>query len=119
MADGASRRETYEAKPSGAAIYTCPMHPEIEQDHPGSCPKCGMALETKTIQAGDEEDDSELRDMSRRFWVGLALGLPVLILAMGPMVGFRLLSPGVSIWAQFVLSSPVVLWSGWPFFQRG
>ena len=95
------------------------MHPEIEQDHPGSCPKCGMALEPKVIQAGEKEDDSELNDMSRRFWVGLVLGLPVLILAMAPMVGLEILSPQVSVWIQFLLATPVVLWSGWPFFQRG
>ena len=108
-----------EPPPLAASIYTCPMHPEIEQNHPGSCPKCGMALEPKVIQAGDEEDDSELNDMSRRFWVGLVLGLPVLILAMAPMVGLELLSPQVSVWIQFLLTTPVVLWSGWPFFHRG
>ncbi len=108
-----------EPPPLAASIYTCPMHPEIEQNHPGSCPKCGMALEPKVIEAGDEEDDSELNDISLRFWVGLVLGLPVLILAMAPMVGLELLSPQVSVWIQFLLTTPVVLWSGWPFFHRG
>jgi len=102
-----------------ASIYTCPMHPEMEQHHPGSCPKCGMALEPQTVQIDGEVDDAELNDMSRRFWVGLALGLPVLILAMAPMVGLNLLNPQVSVWIQLALSTPVVLWSGWPFFQRG
>ena len=68
-------------------IYTCPMHPEVEQDHPGSCPKCGMALEPKTAQRESEEDDSELRDMSRRFWVSVVLTVPVLLLAMLLMIG--------------------------------
>ena len=68
-------------------IYTCPMHPEIEQDGPGTCPKCGMALEPKTVQPGYEEDDTELRSMTRRFWVALVLTMPVLLLAMLPMIG--------------------------------
>lgn len=103
-------------------IYTCPMHPEIEQEGPGSCPKCGMALEAKSV-APDEEDDSELKDMTRRFWVSLVLGVPVFILAMAPMVGLELdrwLGGNVvSSWIQFGLCTPVVLWSGWPFFRRG
>ena len=72
------------------AIYTCPMHPEIEQDRPGTCPKCGMALEPKTFSADAPEDDSELRDMTRRFWVAAVLGVPVLLLAMLPMIGVPL-----------------------------
>jgi Cu+-exporting ATPase len=102
-------------------IYTCPMHPEIEQDHPGTCPKCGMALEPKIIQHDTEEDDPELRDMSRRFWVALILTLPVLLLAMLPMLGVQLdrwLARPLP-WLQLVLSTPVVLWCGWPFFERG
>ncbi|QDU74550.1 Silver exporting P-type ATPase [Bremerella volcania] len=108
--------------PATRTVYTCPMHPEIEQDHPGICPKCGMELEPKYVAAEDEEDDSELRDMSRRFWVGFALGLPVLLLAMAPMVGIPLdawLSVGVSHWIQLALCTPVVAWAGWPFFVRG
>ena len=102
-------------------IYTCPMHPQIEQDHPGACPICGMALEPKNILAGGEEENPELRDMTRRFWVGAALSLPVFILAMGHLFPS---SPGwlqgdLSRWAQFVLSTPVVLWAGWPFFKLG
>jgi len=102
-------------------VYTCPMHPEIEQDEPGSCPKCGMDLEPKHVEAEQVEEDPELRNMSRRFWIGLVLGVPVVILAMGPMVDIpidRWLTPTLSRWLQLVLSTPVVLWSGWPFFQR-
>lgn len=103
-------------------IYTCPMHPEIEQDHPGSCPKCGMALEPKSVQPGREEDDSELRDMSRRFWVSLIVTIPVLLLAMLPMIGVPVdhwLGPTMYSWVQLILATPVVLWGGWPFFERG
>lgn len=104
-------------------IYTCPMHPEVEQDHPGDCPKCGMALEPKTVSADTEEDDSELRDMSRRFWIGGVLTLPIFVLAMAHLVPSLVqaewLSGEVSRWTQFVLSTPVVLWAGWPFFKRG
>ncbi|MCI0333188.1 MAG: heavy metal translocating P-type ATPase [Planctomycetes bacterium] len=102
-------------------VYTCPMHPEIEQDHPGACPKCGMALEPKTVSAAPE-DDSELRDMTRRFWVACALALPVLLLAMLPMLGVpleRWISHTVSPWLQFALATPVVLWAGWPLLERG
>jgi Cu+-exporting ATPase len=96
------------------------MHPEIEQDHPGNCPICGMALEPKT-PIGGEEDNAELRDMTRRFWIGAALALPVFILAMvhlfpnAPMWA----ASDWSRWLQFFLSTPVVLWAGAPFFQRG
>ena len=103
------------------AIYTCPMHPEIERDQPGDCPICGMALELKTISAETTEDNSELIDMTRRFWVGAALTLPVFLLAMSHLVphASSWLSGNVSRWIQFVLSTPVVLWAGWPFFKRG
>jgi heavy metal translocating P-type ATPase len=100
--------------------YTCPMHPQIEQDHPGNCPICGMALEPKNVSAGSEEN-LELRDMTRRFWIGAVLSLPVFILAMWHILP----SPPAwvqsdwSRWLQFGLSTPVVLWAGWPFFQRG
>jgi len=103
-------------------VYTCPMHPEIEQDEPGSCPKCGMDLEPKSVQPADEEDDGELRDMTRRFRVSVVLGVPVFLLAMLPMVGVPVnqwLGAGLSRWTQLILSTPVVLWAGWPFFQRG
>ncbi|MBX3732880.1 MAG: heavy metal translocating P-type ATPase [Verrucomicrobiae bacterium] len=110
-------------KPSAKTIYTCPMHPKIEQDHPGTCPKCGMALEAKTITPEVVEDDSELRDMTRRFWIGTALTLPVFIVAMAHLVPAwshaEWVSGNASRWGQFLLSTPVVLWAGWPFFVRG
>ena len=102
-------------------IYTCPMHPQIEQDHPGSCPICGMALEPKNVVAGGEEDNSELRDMTRRLWIGAALALPVFLLAMAHLLpqAPRWVASDWSRWIQFALSTPVVLWAGWPFFVRG
>ena len=97
------------------------MHPEIERDRPGDCPICGMELELKTISADSVEDNFELIDMTRRFWVGGALTLPVFLLAMSHLVpsASSWLSSDVSRWIQFVLGTPVVLWAGWPFFQRG
>jgi len=107
---------------AGPVEYTCPMHPEVVRSEPGSCPICGMALEPRTPTAGDE-DNAELRQMTRRFWVSAALSLPLLIIAMGPMI------PGVSLewlassttlrWLEFALATPVVLWGGAPFFVRG
>ena len=110
------------AAPKRKSIYTCPMHPEIEQEGPGTCPKCGMELEPKLIEAGTEEDAPELRSMTRRFWAAVVLTVPVLLLAMLPMVGVpvnRWLGASLHSWLQFILSTPVVLWAGWPFFQRG
>jgi Cu+-exporting ATPase len=107
------------AAPPGA-IYTCPMHPEIEQGHPGSCPKCGMALEPKTATA-EEGPNPELVDMSRRFWVGLVLSVPVFLIAMADMLPGRPLhhlDMTMLNWVQLVLATPVVLWAGWPFFER-
>jgi P-type Cu+ transporter len=104
------------------AVYTCPMHPEIEQDHPGQCPKCGMTLEPKTIGGVDEEEQREIWSLSIKFWVGLGLTIPVLILAMGKYI------PGLhtdhipltfSKWLELALSTPVVLWAGAMFFERG
>ena len=102
-------------------IYTCPMHPQIEQDQPGNCPICGMALEPKNMVAGEEEENSELRDMTRRFWIGAVLSAPVFILAMWHILPSapHWVEGDLSRWTQFVLSTPVVLWCGWPFFQRG
>jgi len=102
-------------------IYTCPMHPEIEQDYPGNCPICGMTLEPKTIGVGGEGEDTELRDMTRRFWIGAAMTLPVFVLAMAHVFPNApvWMTNNLSRWAQFVFSTPVVLWAGWPFFQRG
>ena len=101
--------------------YTCPMHPEIVRAEPGECPKCGMALEAMTVSLDDEENP-ELVDMSRRFWVSAVVTVPLVILAMGGVIGLSfdwLASPRVLSWAELVLATPVVLWGGWPFFVRG
>jgi Cu+-exporting ATPase len=101
--------------------YTCPMHPEIVRDGPGSCPICGMALEPRTVTV-EEEENPELVDMRRRFWVSVALTIPVLAIAMAEFVGIRLESvASARVWtmAQLMLAAPVVLWGGWPFFVRG
>ena len=110
------------AIPFGAVKYTCPMHPEIVRDEPGDCPICGMALEPMTVTA-EEPPNPELVDMTRRFWVGLALSVPLLAMAMGDML------PGAPVvaalghagfaWTQVALATPAVLWAGWPFFVRG
>ena len=102
------------------AIYTCPMHPEIRQPGPGFCPICGMALEPVTVSA-DTGPNPELVDMTRRFWIGLALTLPVFALEMGGhLTGLhQLIGQTASNWLQLVLATPVVLWAGWPFFERG
>ncbi len=102
-------------------IYTCPMHPEVRQKGPGACPKCGMALEPEA-PAVEEGPNVELIEMTRRFWAGAVLTLPLVGLAMGEMFapGFvGRLSPAVLVWAQMALATPVVLWGGWPFFVRG
>ncbi len=102
------------------AIYTCPMHPEIRQEGPGSCPICGMALEPETVTA-EAPPNHELVDFTRRFWVGLVLTLPVFALEMGGhLTNLHMLIPGqISNWIQFALATPVVLWCGLPFFERG
>lgn len=111
-------------EPQDKAIYTCPMHPEVQQDYPGDCPKCGMALEPKTLTAStDDEENAELRDMTTRFWIGATLTLPVFLLAMAHMVPIlgqqAWFTSHVSRWIQFILATPVVLWAAWPFFKRG
>ena len=111
------------AEPTEGTVWTCPMHPEVRRSEPGDCPKCGMALEPMTVSV--EERNPELVHMTRRFWVGAALTVPILILAMGSYVpGLsslieRLVPHEVSGWLEFILATPVVLWAGWPFFQRG
>jgi P-type Cu+ transporter len=107
--------------PATKTEYTCPMHPEIVRPGPGSCPICGMALEPRTVTV--EEENRELRDMSRRFWVSLVLTAPLLAIAMGSMLSPQMFmdAPWNSIlpWLELALATPVVLWGGWPFFERG
>jgi len=103
-----------------AAQYTCPMHPEVISDRPGSCPKCGMALEPRAATA-EERPNPELLDISRRFWVGVVLSLPILVLAMSDLLPgkpLHFLNMRVLNWVQLVLATPVVFWCGWPFFDR-
>ena len=108
--------------PTTKTDYVCPMHPEIVQDTPGSCPICGMALEPATVTL-EEEANPELVDMTRRFWISLVLSVPVLFLAMSEMIPGQPVQQALSLhliyWIQFALATPVVLWGGWPFFQRG
>ena len=109
-------------KPASKTVYTCPMHSEVEQEHSGDCPKCGMALEPKAGSEG-EEDDSETRFLSRRFWAALALTVPVLFIAMSHVIpGFHIeqwIPKTVSKWIELVLTTPVVMWAGWIFLVRG
>ena len=115
-------------EPSGVPVpvtrteWTCPMHPEIVRDGPGHCPICGMALEPRTVQAEGEENP-ELVDMSRRFWVSAGLTVPIVLLAMGRYLPGEwleaLMASGVGTWLELLLATPVVLWGGWPFFVRG
>ena len=115
MAAGSRRHDAH-------ALYTCPMHPQIVRDGPGSCPICGMALEPQAATV-EEGPNPELADMSRRFWISLALSVPVVVLAMADMIPGKpldkLASPAIVQWIEFVLTAPVVLWGGWPFFERG
>jgi Cu+-exporting ATPase len=103
-------------------IYVCPMDPEVRESRPGACPKCGMALEPRTVTL-DEEANPELVDMTRRFWVGVALSAPIALVAMSDLIPGqplqRIFSPLLLNWFQLILATPVVLWGGWPFFQRG
>lgn len=105
------------------AVYTCPMHPEVRRTRPGSCPICGMALELESAIHADQGPNPELVDFTRRFWIGAALTLPVLLIAMGPMIGLgairEAIGQGPAQWVELVLATPVVLWCGWPFLQRG
>jgi Cu+-exporting ATPase len=117
-AHGATARKP--APPAGpGVIYTCPMHPQIRQMGPGNCPICGMALEPLIASSGHEHN-LELADMSRRFWIGLALSVPVILLGMlAEMLGLdRFIRPEWSQWIQFAFATPVVWWAGWPFFTR-
>jgi P-type Cu+ transporter len=122
----AANPESYlgEVKPKAdvqeGTIYTCPMHPEIRKTGPGSCPICGMALEAE-VASLDAPPNPELADMTRRFWIGLALSVPPVVLEMGGHIagGHGLVDQTLSNWIQFVFATPVVLWAGWPFFVRG
>ncbi len=109
-------------QPDSRTEYICPMHPEIVCSEPGSCPICGMALEPRTISA-EEEENPELTDMTRRFWVGVALTIPVLVSAMAEYIPGRpleqLASPRLWTWFELILATPVIVWGGWPFFVRG
>lgn len=103
-------------------VYTCPMHPEVEQVGPGSCPLCGMALEPKGVPLEDEGPNPELVDFTRRFAIGAVLTLPLLVLTMGPFVGLPIrewIGERLTLWIELVLGTPVVLWCGWPFLVRG
>jgi Cu+-exporting ATPase len=113
-------------EPAGApammkTVWTCPMHPEVQQDEPGDCPKCGMALEPHTVMA-EEEENPELVDMRRRFWVSVVFTIPLVVVAMGHLIpGLHLgryAEPRVWAWVELALATPVVLWGGWPFFVR-
>ena len=110
-----------EPMPAGT-IYTCPMHPEIEQVGPGDCPICGMALEPKGVPTGEEGPNPELVDFTRRFWIGAALTIPVVLLAMGGYVGMPIrdwTGERLAHWLELILATPVILWAGWPFLVRG
>lgn len=111
-----------EPMPEGT-LYTCPMHPEIVQEGPGSCPKCGMALEPMGVPTGDTGPDPEYIDFRRRFWIGTVFTVPLFILAMAPFFGLGAIREAIgertAAWIEFFLATPVVLWSGWPFFERG
>jgi len=116
-----AHKKPAEAMPAGTK-YTCPMHPEIVQDTPGDCPICGMALEPMGVPTGDEGPNPELVDFTRRFWVGAVLTAPLLVMTMGPMLGLGIwdfLGERTAQWIELALATPVVLWSGWPFFLRG
>ena len=129
-------REKFEADPAGyldgrpapkpmakGTKYTCPMHPEIVTDEPDDCPKCGMALEPMGVPAPDAGPNPELVDFKRRFWVGAVLTAPLLVLTMGPFVGLGfvrdILGERATLWVELIVSTPVILWAGWPFFVRG
>jgi P-type Cu+ transporter len=123
LAPDAANAELHGAEHAAAAAaeYVCPMHPEVVRDRPGACPICGMALEPRTVTA-DDEPNHELSDMTRRFWVCLIATLPVFVLGMSDMIPgapiVHSLGPRTLVWAQFALATPVVVWGGWPFFER-
>ncbi len=119
---GRGQHESVPADYAGA-VYTCPMHPRVRRTHPGSCPICGMALELASAAMFEDGPNPELADFTRRFRVGAVLTVPLLVLAMGPFVGFGavrdVFGERGSLWAELILGTPVVLWSGLPFLERG
>jgi Cu+-exporting ATPase len=121
--DGSSQEQPEEDRTeiSGETTYTCPMHPEVQEEGPGDCPKCGMALEPRTVTA-EEEENQEYIFMRNHFWVGAVLSLPLVLIAMRDMLGLgfieALAGPKVLHWAEFFLATPVVLWCGWVFYKR-
>ncbi|TXH39013.1 MAG: heavy metal translocating P-type ATPase [Rhodospirillaceae bacterium] len=123
MASTETHSAPAKAEPNGSGvIYTCPMHPQIRRDQPGNCPICGMALEP-LVATGDDKPNPELIDMTRRFWVSLVFTVPVLALEMSAHIPalmiHQLMAPKLALWIQFVLSTPAILWGGYPFFDRG
>lgn len=113
-------KSTPKPMPKGT-LYTCPMHPEVISDHPGDCPKCGMALEPMGVPAADEGPNPELVDFTRRLWISAALSLPLLAISMGPMIGLPIrewIGEPIATWVELVLATPVVLWAALPFFRR-
>ncbi len=115
----------YDIVPTGydGPVYTCPMHPQVRQTHPGSCPLCGMGLELESAAMVDEGPNPELVDFTRRLWVGAVLTLPLLVFTMGPYVGLsgvrEIFGERTTLWIELILGTPVVLWCGWPFLERG
>lgn len=115
----------FDTVPTGydGPVYTCPMHPVVRQAEPGSCPICGMGLELETISLKETPTNPELVDFTRRFWVGAVMVVPLLLLAMGPMVGLGwmrdVIGERTASWVEFLLGTPVVFWCGWPFLERG
>nr|WP_298410931.1 copper-translocating P-type ATPase [uncultured Halomonas sp.] len=115
----------YDKVPAGhsGTVYTCPMHPEVRQTKPGACPLCGMGLELESAAVGDEGPNPELVDFTRRLWVAAIFTIPLLVLTMSPFLGITAIrdffGERTTLWIEFVLATPVILWSGWPFFLRG
>ncbi|WP_417738465.1 heavy metal translocating P-type ATPase [Rosistilla oblonga] len=120
--NGGSSTKSADTVSDPDAIYTCPMHLEIEQVGPGDCPICGMDLEPKVVERENRAEEAQYADMRRRFWIGVALSLPLLIVAMGPMIGIDVsswMNQTTFGWVQFALATPVVWWCGWPLLVRG
>ncbi|HEX9807161.1 MAG TPA: HAD-IC family P-type ATPase, partial [Alteraurantiacibacter sp.] len=121
----AERDSEYDTVPDGYSgpVYTCPMHPQVRQTHAGSCPICGMALELESAAMREDGPNPELVDFTRRFWIAVVLTLPLLVFTMGPYLGLggvrEIFGARPTLWIEFALGTPVVLWCGWPFLVRG